>query len=146
MSTELVFNLWAFFDAEHGHVCELAARAYNLGGSDDERIAVLKSLSRTDWVTATRQTVPQCFRIDFDDGRTTAGAVTLETIYDPDAELFADIRRQVVEDLPAGPGNSHSLPSDPLCSITILYQDGDEIRPLITEDDKLLLAAYQRRD
>jgi hypothetical protein len=64
---EICVNVWHFVD-ETGMVMMLAAKAYALKGTDDEKLAVLKSLSATDYLTAIQARVPDQYVLSTVDG------------------------------------------------------------------------------
>jgi hypothetical protein len=47
---ELCFNLWYYLDAQQ-QICAIAARAYLLSGSDEEKAVVLRALSDHEYRT-----------------------------------------------------------------------------------------------
>ena len=154
MNAELVINLWAIYDASTGLVNSLAGRAYNIHGSDKEKLALLKNLSATDYVTAKRYNVPKRFKVVCPDGTEKTGVTFLNLVNNPNAQLFEDIFRNIESELPPIPDFSTSefqhvkqkLPDDPLCIITVLYEDEvGGIRPIITDEDRVWVDQHEKR-
>jgi hypothetical protein len=153
MNAELAINLWAIYDSGTGFVYGLAGRAYNIIGSDAEKLAILKSLSATDYLTTKRYQVPKRFSVSYTDGTVKEGVAFLNAVYDPHAQLFEEIFANIELELPPIPDFSdlecksikQMLPIDPLCVITVLYEDDDGvIRAIITDEDRAWVAQHQR--
>jgi len=149
MSQELVFNLWAIFDANSGYIYGLSGKAYNISGTDSEKLSLLKVLSATDYVTAKRYEVPSRCQITFTDGSEIKGQVLPQAVHDPNAQLFEEVFRNLQSELPLLPDFSGSeykaieqqIPLNPLCVKTILYEnESGSIRPIISDEDKQWLA------
>lgn len=145
MNGELVFNLWAIYDMTVGLVYGLAGKAYCASGSDSDKLSILKYLSATDYVTDTRRRVPPRFQVSFADVTMKEGFCPLKLITNPTAQLFEEIFKSLETELPPLPDFSgaeyrkvkQTVPDDPLCVTTILYEDEHgNIRPIITEADK----------
>lgn len=145
MEAELVFNLWAIYDASSGTVYGLSGKAYNLSGTDRQKLEFLKVASRTDYVTAKRYRVPDRFSITFSDAVSQRGVTYINAVYDPSAQLFKEVFQNIEADLPllsdfSGGDIVHvnqTIPEDPLCVTTVLYHDevGD-IHPIVTDEDR----------
>ncbi|MCM2972899.1 hypothetical protein [Larsenimonas suaedae] len=144
MQAELVFNLWAFCDSGTEAIYALSGRAYNIEGTDQEKLDFLKTASRTDYLTAERLNVPDRFKIYVGDEEK-AGFTSLNTLNDPNAQLFEEVFKSVEDELPLLPDFSgpepiavqQKIPNDPLCVVTTLYEDeSGNIRPIITEKDR----------
>ena len=153
MSLELVVNLWAIYVASTGFVYSVAGRAYNVFGSDKEKLLLLKSLSATDYITAKRYSLPERFIISFTDGTTKAGVTFLNAIYDSNAQIFEDVFKAIESELPPIPNYSSltceytqlKLPENPLCVTTVLYEDEiGRIRPIITDKDRDWIAQHEK--
>jgi hypothetical protein len=152
MNSELVVNLWAIYDANIGYVYNVAGRAYNVTGTDKEKLTFLKSLSATDYVTSKRYRVPNNFKVVFPDGSSKEGVAMLKAVYDSDPQLFEELFRHIESDLPptldfSGPefkANKQKLPNDPLCVTTVLYESTEgHIRPIITDEDRSWIAQQE---
>lgn len=145
MNSEIVINLWAIFDGSTGFVYGLAGKAYNAAGTDRQKLDLLKALSATDHVTAKRYKVPDRFSVSFVDGGTKSGITYLNAVYTPSAQLFEDVFKYVEHELPpildlSGEDYkliNQTIPQDPLCVTTVLYEDEvGNIRPIITDEDR----------
>ena len=95
---EISLNCWYFTD-DTGVVLRLAAKAYALTGTDEEKLAVLKSLSATDHLTATHAKVPGRFEIGMD-GQTFRGAVPAMVMEQNALPYFDDLIGKVAGELP----------------------------------------------
>lgn len=146
MDSELVVNLWAIYDVGSGFVYALAGRAYRLAGAEDEKFAVLRHLSATDYLTARRHNVPERFQVLYDDGTSRKGVAPLHLVRDSDFVLFQELFSTLEEELPLLPDFSgdeprtlgQKLPDAPLCLVTIVYEDDSgNTRPIVTDEDKL---------
>lgn len=128
---ELIVNLWAAYDAETGLVYALSGKVYLASGNDQEKLNLLRVLSRTDHLTAKRYQVPSRFEVRFPNGAVKKNVTWLNAIYDPNANLFEDMFRILESDLPPLTSISNgelvqarqNLPENPLCIVTTLYED-----------------------
>ncbi|UCO97517.1 hypothetical protein LF844_23105 [Metapseudomonas lalkuanensis] len=154
MDAELIINLWALYDGSTGTVYALAGRAYNIAGTDREKLDFLKMAARTDYVTAKRYRVPDRFGIVFPDGQEHTGVVYLNAVSDPNAQLFEELFNNLEADLPPLPrfsveGASYvpqRIPNDPLCITTVLYEDdAGNIRPVVTDEDRAWVRQHEAR-
>ena len=59
---EVVLNLWAYAD-EDGMIIRLAGKAYVMQGSDQEKLALLRQLSPTDFLSVAWAKVPSNFKV-----------------------------------------------------------------------------------
>lgn len=151
MSRELAISLWAICDLGLGIIYALAGKVYSVEGTDAEKLAVLKSLSATDYVTAKRHHVPSRMKIIRPDGTSKKGVATLRAIQDPDAMLFEELLRSLEQDLPPLPDFSgvetravrQVIGNSPLTVTTILCEDEHgAIRPIITSEDREWLSRH----
>ena len=145
MQQELIVNLWAFFDAATSMVYALSGRVYCATGEDSEKLALLKKLSATDYITAKRYELSSRFEMTFQDGTVKKGVTTLSAVYDPDAQLFEEMFRNLDDELPVlVEFTSHGciekkqkISDDPICVVTVLYEsESGEIRPIVTDEDR----------
>lgn len=152
MNPELIVNLWAIYDANSGFIYALSGRAYNCSGTDEQKLALLKQLSTADYVNAKRYEVPERFSVSYTDGTVTRKVTYLNAVYDPNAQLFEDIFRNIEAELPdvlvySVSGTNHikqKLPDDPLCVTTILYEDeSGNVRPIISDEDREWIAQQE---
>lgn len=147
---ELAVNLWAIYDASVEVVYALCGKVYALDGTDAEKLAVLKSLSRTDYLTVKRFPVPSRFAIVNADGEERTGVAMLNAVYDENTVIFNELFDVLEADLPALPDFTgaefiwvnQALPADPVCVVTVLYEDASgQIRPIINDEDRRWVAA-----
>lgn len=154
MSTELIVNLWAIYDSTSGFVYGLSGRAYNCSGTDEQKLALLKQLAATDYISAKRYEVPERFSVSYPDGSVKSKVTFLNAVSDPQAQLFEDMFKNIESELPPLPFFSESeyttrkqkLPDDPLCVTTILYEDEQgNIQPIISDEDRAWVAEQEAR-
>lgn len=78
---EPCFNVWVFMDPATRVVQQMSAKAYALGGSDEDKLRMLRALAATDFWTALRVSVPERHVVMSPDGRRAiAGAVMVGDI------------------------------------------------------------------
>jgi hypothetical protein len=143
--SELIINLWAIYDVDSGFVYGLSGKAYNVSGDDKFKLSVLKSLARTDHITVKRYQVPSRFQITYTDETVKNSLTQLNAINDPNANLFNDIFSNLESELPPEMrihngdivDEPQKIPEDPLCVITILYEDEQgNVTPIATDSDR----------
>lgn len=100
MNSELVLNLWAIYDASSGFVYALSGKAYSLSGTDDQKLAILKTLSATDYVTVKRYEIPKRFAVNFADGSRREGITFLNAVEDPSGILFEEMFEKIESEFP----------------------------------------------
>lgn len=64
---EVVANLWVYAD-EDGLIARLAGKTYVLDGSDGEKLALLRQLAATDFLSAEWMPIPENFGLMSPDG------------------------------------------------------------------------------
>lgn len=142
---EIVVNLWAIYDASVGFIYALSGRAYGVDGTDSEKLAILRSLSGTDYVTAKRYELPPRFALVFQDGTRKVGLAPVSVVHDPDAQLFEDMFKNLERELPPltrlegyeAVNVRQHVPQDPLCIVTIVYEDeAGNSRPILSAHDR----------
>jgi len=139
---EVVLNLWAYVD-EAGYILRLAGKSYVMEGDDDEKLAVLRALSRTDFLSAAWCKVPPNFEILEPNGQRITGVATASMLSDPisHSHLFSTLLQDLANSLP-DQLRSHdggyeqfrlNLPQDPLCVTTVVmeYDDGSLV-PMVS--------------
>ena len=132
---EVTLNLWHFVDEETGLVFRLAARAYALLGSDQEKLRVLHRLAGTDFHLAKMCMVPKRYKLTFTDAKTFEGVTRPETAQTDPLVLFkevvdaleAELPTQARSDAPGGRVRSYRLriPEDPLIINTCVIEHID---------------------
>lgn len=95
---EICVNCWYFVDCT-GVVLRLAAKAYALSGTDDEKLTLLKRLSATDHLTAIQGRVPQRYVVSMD-GQEFHGAVPASAIEADPVPVFEEMFDQILRTLP----------------------------------------------
>lgn len=132
----------------------LEGRAYSLAGTDKEKLSLLKTLSKTDYITAKKYEVPSRFVVTFPDGSEQKKVTFMDVVYDPNSQLFEEMFINIENELPLTSDTSaaeyketkQKLAIDPLCVTTVLYEDQlGLIRPLITEEDRAWVMAQEAR-
>ncbi len=145
MESELIVNLWAYYDANEKLIYALSGRVYNANGTNEEKLALLKKLAATDYIAAKKYKVPERFAISYTNGERRTGVTFINAVYDPYAQLFNDMFINLENELPpllkfTGSDfeeKKQSLSDAPLTVITVLYEDAyANIRPLITDEDR----------
>ncbi len=143
--SEMIINLWAIYDADSGLVYGLSGKSYCVSGDDKFKLSVLKSLARTDHLTAKRYEVPSRFQVSSLDGTVKKNVTLLNAISNPNANLFEDMFVNLESELPPAMRFSNGdvveeaqkLPDDPLCVVTTLYEDEQgNITPVVTDSDR----------
>ena len=151
--TELIVNLWALYDADTGLVYGLSGKVYNVSGDEQFKLDVLKSLARTDYVTAKRYQIPSRFEVIATDGSIKKNVTHLNAIGDPNAVIFEDMFLNIESELPPQlvmQGNElveikQFLSDDPLCVVTTLYEDEyGNITPIVTDSDREWIREQER--
>lgn len=89
---EVVLNLWAYVD-EGGYIVRLTGRAYVMDGDDHTKLALLRSLSKTDWLAAHWEKVPANFNLVGPDGEKMVGVAHASMLSVPEshAHLFGSL-------------------------------------------------------
>lgn len=95
---EICLNCWYFTD-DTGVVLRLAAKAYALTGTDEEKLTILKLLSATDHLTATHAKVPDRFTVNMD-GQSFRGAVPAVTMQENAIPYFDDLIGDLAKGFP----------------------------------------------
>lgn len=147
-SPEVVLNLWAYVD-EGGYIPRLAGKSYVMDGNDEEKLALLRALSRTDFLSAELCKVPVNFTITNPDGEAITGIATTSVLSDPisHSHLFSQLLEKLADSLPqqlrsCADGYEQfrlELPQDPLCVTTVImeYDDGRLI-PMVSNNQPII--------
>jgi hypothetical protein len=98
---EICVNVWHFVD-ETGMVMMLAAKAYALRGTDDEKLAVLKSLSATDYLSAIQARVPDQYVLSTVDGDL-KGVLPASALQMDPVPVFDHLFQKLADSLPSLP-------------------------------------------
>jgi hypothetical protein len=95
---EICLNTWFFVDST-GMVIRIAAKAYALKGSDEEKLAILKSLAGTDHLSATQGRIPQKY-VTTVDGQEMAGSIPAAALQLEPLPVFDDLFTEIEKSLP----------------------------------------------
>ncbi len=141
-SSEVVLNLWAYAD-EAGYVVRLAGRAYVMDGDDGEKLALLKMLAKTDFLSASWQKVPANFTLNGSDGEEMHGVAHASMLSDRHSHgslfgpLIETLAKGLLEQMRCVEGEyvrfTPELPQDPLSVTTVLMElDDGRLQPMIS--------------
>lgn len=95
---EICLNTWFFVD-DTGVVIRIAAKAYALNGTDEQKLAVLKSLAGTDHLSATQGRVPQRYVTNVD-GQSTPGCIPAAALQIDPLPVFDHLFTEIEQSLP----------------------------------------------
>ena len=96
---EVVVNLWYFTD-QTGVILRIAARAYTLRGSDEEKLRLLRDLSASDFLMAKCIPVPSRFVLENPGHKPLQGAFPVQVIQNEYSTLFASLIDELEQELP----------------------------------------------
>ncbi len=96
---EICVNVWHFVD-ETGMVMTLAAKAYALRGTDDQKLSILKSLAATDYLTAIQARVPEHFVLTTDEGEL-RGIIPASALQMDPVPVFDQVFQKLADSLPS---------------------------------------------
>jgi hypothetical protein len=95
---EICLNTWFFVDST-GMVIRIAAKAYALKGTDEEKLAILKSLAGTDHLSATQGRIPTKYITDID-GQKMAGSIPAAALQADPLPVFDELFTEIEKSLP----------------------------------------------
>ena len=95
---EICLNTWFFVDST-GMVIRIAAKAYALKGSDEEKLAILKSLAGTDHLSATQGRIPERY-VTTVEGQEMAGSIPAAALQLEPLPVFDDLFTEIEKSLP----------------------------------------------
>lgn len=95
---EICLNTWFFVDST-GMVIRIAAKAYALKGSDEEKLAVLKSLAGTDHLSAAQGRIPERY-VTTVEGQEMAGSIPAAALQSEPLPVFDDLFTEIEKSLP----------------------------------------------
>jgi len=116
---ELCFNLWYCLDREQ-NIVAISAKAYMLDGTEDEKAALLKQLSRQDYRTVAAAPAPADLRRRYPNGLRYV-ALKQFGVEEVFKESFEGIRRSLPKGVP--------FPEDKLFFATPLFDFGEGFVP-----------------
>jgi hypothetical protein len=132
---EVVLNLWAYVN-EGGYIQRIAGKFYVLDGTDQQKLAALRQLSGSDFLSAPWHPVPKSFRITNPDGEELLGVAHVSMLPDPNTHpnLFGQLMDELATHVPTllrsidGEYKTFKLelPEAPLCVTTQIleFEDG----------------------
>lgn len=131
---EIVLNLWAYSD-EEGYIQRLAGKCYALHGTDAEKLSVLRSLAKSDYLSAHWEPVPKNYQLVNADGSALLGVATTNQVMDRDAcahlfgALINRLEALLPEQLLCSEGDYRGLqlkiPQEPLMITTVVIEQND---------------------
>jgi hypothetical protein len=126
---EIILNLWYVCDVDL-YVYSLRARAYLGTGSDEEKLALLKKHSTTDYLIARLFQIPK--------GMTTHGLPVIPKaglkILDSPIAIFEEAIKAIQNDLPNQ--TPLDIPKSPIvCVTTLVGDEGGNIYPVIDGEE-----------
>jgi hypothetical protein len=139
---EVVLNLWAYAD-EGGYILRLAGKSYVMDSTDEEKLALLRALSKSDFLSADWCKVSSNFQITNPDGQKMTGVATASMLSNPmsHSHLFSEIIEKLANSIPVQLRSFEDgyeefrleLPEDPLCVTTVImeYEDGSLV-PIVS--------------
>jgi len=122
---EFCLNLW-YHVHESGYVFHIAAKAYSLMGTDEQKLAALHTLAQTDYLTAYATPVPALFIAYNVNGEAIHGAVDMKMLHMATMKVFGELIDRIEQQLPPlimWNGGEYKtvqqkLPGDPLFVLT----------------------------
>lgn len=131
---EVVINLWAY-SGEDGTILRLAGKTYVMQGTDAEKIALLRQLSTSDFLSAHWHKVPANFTIQHADFGEMKGAAHASMVGDQHyhASLFGPLIEKLAQSIPEQARSINGeyqkfrpeLPEAPLIVSTIIMEHED---------------------
>lgn len=123
-NSEIIVNLWYILHKPTGVIFGLAGRAYYAGGTDDEKVALLKRLAATDYLLATRFPVPERFEVN-----NISGCCSVDEPNAPATTLFEEVYQELEGEiamrLTMGERVALKIPDNPLFVVTCLLENED---------------------
>lgn len=139
---EVVLNLWAYA-GEDGYVMRLAGRAYVMEGDDEDKLALLRRLAKTDFLSAAWVKVPENFALNGPDGQKMRGVAHASMLSDESSHsfLFGPLIEELADGLPEQlrsidgnyVGFKLELPQAPLTvTTTIIEREDGRLEPMVS--------------
>lgn len=140
---EVVINLWAY-SGEDGTILRLAGKTYVMQGTDAEKLALLRQLATTDFLSAPWDKVPPNFAMQHTEFGEMKGAAQASMIGDQQYHeyLFGPLIEKLAQSIPEQARSINGgyerfrleLPESPLCISTLVmeYEDGSLV-PLVSD-------------
>lgn len=139
---EVVLNLWAYASADD-YIMRLAGKTYVMQGEDEDKLALLRLLSATDFPSAPWCKVPANFKLINSDGSEMVGVAATSSLSDPYSHghlfgsLIEDLAQALPEQLQSISGEYSQfrleLPENPLTITTLVVEHEDgRLVPMIS--------------
>jgi hypothetical protein len=145
-SSELTVCLWAFLDGDLKLIYAVSGRVYRLSGDDESKLQTLRELSRHDFHSVGRSSVPNRFCVRYTNGSQKQGFAPPDAVSDPSAMLFEELLNELEQQLPPladfarDTQTRQKLPGDPLSVRTVVYEDAHgNCRAIVDKEDKTWL-------
>jgi hypothetical protein len=145
-SSELTVCLWAFLDADLKLIYAVSGRVYRLSGDDESKLQTLRELSRHDFHSVGRSSVPDRFCVSCVNGSRKQGFAPPDAVFDPSAMFFEELLNELEQQLPPladfarDTQTRQKLPGDPLSVRTVVYEDAHgNCRAIVDKEDKTWL-------
>lgn len=143
-SSEIVFNIWFFVDVDTNLCFCWKIKAYNIKGTDDEKLKVLGILAETDYETVFIKKLPDNISTVGPD-KTFNGTMPLGIIQDHFEKNIDYFVNSIEEELPPqikyqnGEGYTEKIKISmkPLFTSTVVFENkSGETRPFTSEENK----------
>jgi len=133
-SREVALNLWYVVDGD-GVIYSLRVKAYAVDGSDEDKLAFLRSRADHDYLIAEPFEIPKRFHVTFQaetrSQKMPVAIISMLDTLDSPIALFKDAIRAIEARFPDQ--SDISVPDDPLFCMTALMQGADgTIEPKIS--------------
>jgi len=140
---EVVINLWAY-SGDDGTILRLAGKIYVMQGTDAEKLALLRQLAASDFLSTPWHKVPANFTIQHTDFGELKGAAQASMLGDPNyhQSLFGPLIEILAKAIPDQVRSINGeyrkfrleLPEAPLCVSTIVMENEDgTLVPMLSE-------------
>ena len=140
---EIVLNLWAY-SGEDGTILRLAGKTYAMQGTDADKLAVLRQLAKTDFLSASWDKVPENFKIHHAEFGYMKAAALASMLGDSQYHslLFGPLIEQMAESIPEQLCVMHGeytifrldIPEDLLCVSTLVIEKEDgSLVPMVAD-------------
>ena len=142
---EIILNLWFVIDDE-GLIYSLRARCYVHSGTDEEKLAFLRSCAETDYLIAQSFEIPEGFHTTIHNGdiseKLPVATYTGIRASVPFATLFEDVMQEMEKQIPKQ--TTLRIGRQPIVCMTPLLGDDDgNMRPLTQNIEWLSLDSEQ---
>lgn len=142
INPEVCVNLWAYLDEQTGYIPRVSGRGYVMTGTDNDKLATLHTLAKTDFLIAPWLPIPKNVKVVTENG--TLNGMTTPAVLNDSASfnaIFEQVFRQIDRTIPKQlkfNGSDYEefclkIPNEPLYVLTtvIEYDDG-RLEPIIS--------------